>query len=110
MNTRRQFPPTAPIAASCGMENFMRHLKARLLAIILIVVFVGLTYYGWHQLTAEGRHSLKLAAFAPLGLVRRLFPLILPTQAGKPVTTGDQILVLIVFPVGLGVRRSHSDL
>ena len=79
----------------------MRHLKARLLAIVLIAVFAGLTYLGWHQLTAEGRYSLKLAAFAPVGIVGGFFLLIFPAKAGKPVTTGDKIMVLIVFAIGL---------
>ena len=79
----------------------MRHLKARLLAIVLIAVFVGLTYLGWHQLTTEGRYSLKLAAFAPVGIVGGLFILLFPNKAGKPVTTGDKIMVLIVFAIGL---------
>ena len=56
----------------------MRHLKARIFAIVLIAVFVGLTYLGWHQLTTEGRYSLKLAAFAPVGIVGGLFLLIFP--------------------------------
>ena len=79
----------------------MCHLKARLFAIILIAVFAGLTYYGWHQLTTEGRYSLKLAAFAPVGIVGGLFLLIFPAKAGKPATTGDKIMVLIVFAIGL---------
>jgi len=79
----------------------MRNLKARLLAIILIAVFAGFTYYGWHQLRTEGRYSLKLAAFAPVGIVGGLFLLIFPARAGKPVTTGDKITVVIVFAIGL---------
>ena len=79
----------------------MHHLKARLLAVVLIAVFVGFTYYGWHQLTTEGRYSLKLAAFAPVGIVGGFFLLIFPARAGKPVTTGDKITVLIVFAIGL---------
>jgi hypothetical protein len=79
----------------------MRHLKARLFAIVLIAVFAGLTYLGWHQLTTEGRYSLKLAAFAPVGIVGGLFILLFPAKAGKPVTTGDKIMVLIVFAIGL---------
>jgi hypothetical protein len=41
----------------------MRHLKARLLAVVIILLFAGLTYYNWHQLTNGGRYSLRLAAF-----------------------------------------------
>jgi hypothetical protein len=77
------------------------HLKARLLAIILIVVFAGLTYLTWHELLTTGRYSLKLAAFAPVGIVGGLFLLAFPTKAGKPQTTGDKFIVLAVFAVGL---------
>ncbi len=41
------------------------HIKARLLAVVIILVFAGLIYYNWHQLTNEGRYSLKLATFGP---------------------------------------------
>lgn len=79
----------------------MRHLKARLLAIVIILVFAGLIYYNWHQLTSEGRYSLKLAAFGPLGVVGGLFLLLFPGKGGKPETTRDKIIALLVFGVGL---------
>ena len=77
------------------------YLRARLLAIILIVLFAALTYFSWHELLTTGRYSLKLAAFAPVGIVGGLFLLAFPTKAGKPQTTGDKIIVLIVFAIGL---------
>ena len=79
----------------------MKHLKARLLAIILILVFAALTYLSWHELLTTGRYSLKMAAFAPVGIVGGLFLFAFPTKAGKPQTTGDKIIVLVVFAVGL---------
>lgn len=80
----------------------MRHLKSRLLAIVIIVVFAGLIYYNWHQLTSGGSYSLKLAAFGPVGVVGGLFLLLFPDKAGKPETTRDKVIVLLVFGVGLG--------
>ena len=77
------------------------HLKTRLLAVILIVVFAGLTYFGWHEALTTGRYSLKAAAFAPVGIVGGFFILAFPTKAGKPQTTGDKLLVLVIFAVGL---------
>lgn len=79
----------------------MRHIKARLLAIVLIMVFTGLTYLAWHELLTTGRYSLKMAAFAPVGIVGGLFLLIFPTKAGKPQTTGDKLIVMGVFVIGL---------
>jgi hypothetical protein len=79
----------------------MRHLKARLLAIVIIVVFAGLIYYNWHQLTSGGRYSLRVAGFGPVGVVGGLFMLLFPDKAGKPETTKDKLLVLLVFAVGL---------
>ena len=79
----------------------MHHWKARLLAVFIIVIFAGLAYYNWRQLTSEGRYSLKLAAFAPVGVVGGLFILIFPDKAGKPETTKDKIIVLLVFGIGL---------
>jgi NhaP-type Na+/H+ or K+/H+ antiporter len=79
----------------------MSHLKARLLAVLIIVVFAGLMYYNWHQLRTEGSYSLKLAAFGPVGVVGGLFLLLFPGKAGKPETTKDKLVVLLVFAVGL---------
>lgn len=42
----------------------MRPFKARVFALLLILVSLGRIYYNWHQLLEEGRYSLKLAAFA----------------------------------------------
>ena len=39
----------------------MGHLKARLFAAFIIVLFAGLTYLGWHQLMTEGKYPLKRA-------------------------------------------------
>jgi len=79
----------------------MKHLKARLLALFIIIVFAGLTYFGWRQLMTDGKYSLKLAAFGPVGIVGGLFLLIFPTKAGKPQTTADKVVVLLVFVAGL---------
>jgi len=76
-------------------------IKTRLLAVILIVVFAGLTYLGWHELLTSGSYHLKLAAFAPVGIVGGFFILVFPTKAGKPQTTGDKLLVLVVFAAGV---------
>ena len=79
----------------------MRYLKARLLGVIIILIFGGLTYYNWHQLNTEGRYSLKLAAFGPVGLIGGFFILLFPAKGGKPETTRDKIIALLVFGVGL---------
>jgi hypothetical protein len=79
----------------------MRNLKGRLLGIVIIVIFVGLTYYNWHQLSSDGVYSTKLAAFGPLGIVGGLFVMIFPGKAGKPETTMDKLVVMLVFVVGL---------
>ena len=79
----------------------MRHLKARLLGVVLILVCAGLIYYNWHQLNSEGSYSLKLAAFGPVGVVGGFFLLLFPGKGGKPETGGDKIIALLVLGVGL---------
>jgi hypothetical protein len=76
-------------------------MKTRLFGLVLILLCGGLTYYGWYQLHNEGRYSLKVAAFGPVGVVGGLFLLLFPTKAGKPETTRDKIIVLVVFAIGL---------
>jgi hypothetical protein len=76
-------------------------MKTRLFALLIVLISAGLTYLGWHQLTTEGRYPLKVAAFAPVGIVGGLFLLLFPSKVGKPETTKDKIIVLLVFGVGL---------
>jgi hypothetical protein len=79
----------------------MNHLKARLLGVVIIVIFGGMIYYNWHQLGSEGSYSMKLAAFGPVGVVGGLFLLLFPSKGGKPETVRDKIIALLVFGVGL---------
>lgn len=79
----------------------MQHLKVRLLAVVIILIFVGLTYYNWQQLTNQGSYSMKLAAFGPVGVVGGLFLLLFPGKGGKPETTRDKLIALLVFAAGL---------
>ena len=79
----------------------MNHLKSRLLAIVLLILFGALTYINWQQLWNSGTYSTKLAAFGPVGVVGGMFLMLFPGKAGKPTTTGDKLLVMIVFVVGL---------
>lgn len=79
----------------------MTHLKARLFALALIVLSVGLVYYNWHQLNSEGKYSLKLAAFGPLCVVGGVFLLIFPSKFGKPTSTGDKLITLVVLVIGM---------
>ena len=79
----------------------MSHLKARLFALVLILLGGGLVYYNWQQLLREHEYSLTLAAFAPLCAVGGLFLLIFPSLAGKPNTAKEKLIVLAVFGIGL---------
>ena len=79
----------------------MAYIKVRLFALVLILLGAGLIYINWHQLQTEQKYSLKLAAFAPLCVVGGLFLLLFPTKVGKPETTGDKLIVLVVFVIGL---------
>jgi len=76
-------------------------LKARLFAVVLILVCAGMIYYGWHQLRTEGVYYIKMAAFAPLGVVGGIFLLLFPGMGGKPNTTKEKVIVFVVFAIGL---------
>ena len=75
--------------------------KIRLFAVAIILVGAFLIYQNWHQLMSEGRYSMKLAAFAPVCVVGGLFLLLFPAKVGKPETTKDKVIALVVFGIGL---------
>ena len=79
----------------------MHHFKARILALLLIIVSIGLIYYNWHQLLQEGRYSMKLAAFGPVVGIGGVFLLLFPSMAGKPTTAKEKIIALTVVAIGL---------
>ena len=79
----------------------MSQLKARIFALLLILVCAGLVYYNWRQLLQEHEYSMKLAAFAPVCVVGGFFLLIFPSMAGKPATIREKVIVLVVLMVGL---------
>ena len=79
----------------------MRHVKARMFALLLILVCAGLIYYNWRQLLQEHEYSMKLAAFAPVCVVGGFFLLIFPSMAGKPTTAREKVIVLVVLVIGL---------
>ena len=77
------------------------HIKQRLFAVLLILVSIGLIYYGWHSLWTDGVYYLKMAAFAPLIGVGGIFLFFFPTMGGKPNTTKEKMIVVAVFAIGL---------
>ncbi|MCA1557887.1 MAG: hypothetical protein LC731_05030 [Acidobacteria bacterium] len=79
----------------------MRYWKMRLLGLFVIATFAGLLYYEWQRLRQEGRYNLKIAAFAPPGIIGGLFILLFPARAGKPETASDKLIVFLVFAIGL---------
>lgn len=79
----------------------MGHLKGRLFGLVIILIFSGLVYYNWHQLSIDGTYSTKLASFGPVGIVGGLFVMFFPGMAGKPETMKDKIIVLLVLAIGL---------
>lgn len=79
----------------------MRYWKARLFTLVIILVCAALIYVNWQQLLNDGTYSLKLAAFGPLGVVGGFFLLLFPGKGGRPETTKDKAVVLLVFGIGL---------
>jgi hypothetical protein len=52
-------------------------------------------------LRTEGVYYLKMATFAPLGVVGGIFLLLFPGMGGKPNTTKEKVIVFVVFAIGL---------
>ena len=77
------------------------YIKQRIFAVLLVLGSIGLIYYGWHSLFAEGVYYPKMAAFSPLLGIGGIFLFLFPTMGGKPETTRDRVIVLAVFGIGL---------
>jgi NhaP-type Na+/H+ or K+/H+ antiporter len=80
----------------------MKNVKMRLLALVLILVFASLIYVNWRTLITDGHYSLKMAAFGPVGVVGGFYLLVFPGKGGKPQTTKDKIVAMVVFLIGVG--------
>jgi mannose/fructose/N-acetylgalactosamine-specific phosphotransferase system component IID len=79
----------------------MQHIKARVLALVLIAVSIAIIYLNWHQLQQDHTYSVKMAALGPLVGIGGIYLLFFPSKAGKPTTTGDKVGIVIVFLIGL---------
>ena len=79
----------------------MSYVKQRIIAILLILFSAAMIWYGWYRLREEGVYSLKMATFAPLGVVGGLFLLFFPSLGGKPTTTKQKVIVFVVFAIGI---------
>ena len=77
------------------------YIKQRLFAVVLILLSIGLVYYGWYRLWNEGVYSLRMAAFSPLIGVGGIFLVFFPSLFGKPETTKEKLIVMAVFVVGI---------
>ena len=79
----------------------MRYIKARILAVPVVLTSIGLVYYNWHQLLQDRQYSVKLAAFGPVIGIGGLFLLIFPSMAGKPTSAKEKIIVFGVLVIGM---------
>ena len=79
----------------------MNHIKSRLLALGLILLSIALIYYNWHQLLITHKYNMKVAAFAPLCGVGGLVLMAFPAMAGKPNTTREKVIGMVVFTIGM---------
>jgi len=68
----------------------MHYFKARIFAVGLILVSIGLIYFNWHQLLQEGRYSMKLAAFGPVVGIGGIYLLIFPSREESPPLPGKR--------------------
>lgn len=79
----------------------MSFIKQRIIAILLILFSAAMIWYGWYRLRQEGVYNLKMATFAPLGVVGGMFLLLFPSLGGKPTTTKQKVAVFVVFAIGI---------
>ena len=83
----------------------MLYARQRILAVLFILGSIAMIYYDWYRLRTEGVYYQKMAAFAPLLGVGGLFLLFFPSMGGKPNSTKQRVIVLVVFAVGIIAGR-----
>jgi hypothetical protein len=82
-------------------RSTVNNIKFRLFAFAIIAISSGMTYYNWIQLNTEGRYSMKVAVFAPIGVIGGIFLLLFPESGGKPQTTSAKIIAMLIFGIGI---------
>jgi hypothetical protein len=84
--------------------HFLRrlmYLKQRIFGFVIMLISIGMIYWGWHELRTEGEYSLRMAAFSPLIGVGGVFLMLFPTMGGKQGTTKGKLIVMLVLAVGV---------
>lgn len=76
-------------------------LKTRLVGLLIVILCAAMIWYGWYQLQKDGTYYMKMATFAPVGVVGGIFMMLFPSMSGKPNTTKARVIVLVVFVIGL---------
>jgi hypothetical protein len=77
------------------------YLKQRIFGFVIMLISIGMIYWGWHELRTEGEYSLRMAAFSPLIGVGGVFLMLFPTMGGKQGTTKGKLIVMLVLAVGV---------
>lgn len=72
----------------------------RLFGLGAAAVSAGLIYFNWQQLLEEHTYSFRIAGLAPIGVIMGLYILFFPTKIGRPETTLDKLLVILVVLIG----------
>lgn len=85
-------------------------IRTRLLGGLFIVLGLAAWWYEWHMLMTEGRYSIRLGVFAPLGVFGGLLMIFYPEAAGpmRPDTPKPQkvatLVTLALFAVASGIN------
>ena len=79
----------------------MGYWKVRLFALVAIAAGIGIVYMNWQRALTKGTYDLKMATFGPVIVVFGIYLFFFPTKIGRPETTLDKFLAMLVFGVGL---------
>jgi drug/metabolite transporter (DMT)-like permease len=79
----------------------MGYWKVRLFALAAIALSAWITYSNWQEALTESTYDMRVATFGPVMVVFGVFLFFFPTKIGRPETTKDKIITMLVFGVGL---------
>ena len=75
-------------------------LVIRLFGLGISALSAAMVYFNWQELLNEGTYSFRIAGLAPIGIMMGLYVTAFPTKIGRPETTFDKFMAIVLVLIG----------